>query len=171
MRTTLARATLILLLAANAYAHGDEDHSAPPPAPTQAVAPRATAASDDFEAVAVFEGGKLLLYLDHFASNAPVVGAKVEIEGGPVKGAARETSPGVYAMDAVLAPGRHPLTIAIEAGDSADLLSATLELAAAAPAATLPGTWRNTLAWSIAVLLVLAAGIRLMLRRTRKDAP
>lgn len=170
MRATLARAALILLLAANAHAHGDEDHSAPPPPPTQAVSPRAAAASDDFEAVAVLEGGKLLVYLDRFASNAPVAGAKLEVEGGPLKGAAREIAPGVYAMDATLAPGRHPLTITIEAGEIADLLSATLEIVAPTAATAAVGAWRNTLAWSIAALLVLAAGVKLLRRRTRKEA-
>jgi hypothetical protein len=39
-----------------AYAHGDEDHGAPPPPVTQSMAPRAVAATEEFEVVAVLEG-------------------------------------------------------------------------------------------------------------------
>ena len=171
MRTPLAIAALLLQVAANVHAHGGEDHSAPPPPPTQAVAPRAAAATEEFEAVVVLDAGKLLLYLDRFASNAPVAGAKVEIEGGPFKGVANETSPGIYALDAKSVPaGKHPLTITIEAGDSADLLSASLDIGPPAPAAPEAPGWRNALAWTVAGLLVLAAGLKLMRRRTRKDA-
>jgi hypothetical protein len=82
-------------------------------------APRATARSEEFEAVAVLEDEKLVLYLDRFASNAPVIGAKVDIEGDGLKGVATETLPGVYVMDAVsLAPAQQSLTISIEAGAS-----------------------------------------------------
>jgi hypothetical protein len=127
-------AALFLAAPIKVFAHGDEDHGAPVPVVGLSAAPRATARSEEFEAVAVLEGKKLVLYLDRFASNAPVIGAKVDIEGDGLKGVATETLPGVYVMDAVsLAPAQQSLTISIEAGDSADLLLATLD---AAPAPT-----------------------------------
>lgn len=155
-----------------AFGHGDEDHGAPAPTVSQAVAPRAVASSEEFEAVAVLEDGKLLVYLDHFASNAPVFGAKVEIEGGGLKGVATESSPGVYGIAAAaLTPARHHLTISIETADSADLLSATLDLAPTPAAAGQPHVhgWSEWLVWLGAGALALLGGVLLAMRR-RKHA-
>lgn len=133
MKVLVPAAFFLLFAASAAFGHGDEDHSEPAPVPSQAinqaVSPRATTASENFEVVAVLEGGKLALYLDRFASNEPVAGAKVEIEGGGLQGLAAESSPGVYAMSAAsITPSKHPLTITVEAGDDIDLLSATLDV-------------------------------------------
>lgn len=169
MKSVVIIASLLFATPA-AFGHGDEDHGAPAPAVSQAVSPRATASSEEFEAVAVLEGGKLLVYLDHFASNAPVGGAKVEIEGGGLKGVAKESSPGVYGIDAAaLSPARHPLTIAIETADSADLLSATLDVAPAPAGLPHAHGWGEWLVWLGAGVLALLGGVLLAMRR-RKQA-
>lgn len=128
------------LLSAAAWAHGDESHDTAPPALGQAVAPRADAHSEVFELLIVAEGEQLRLYLDDFASNAPISGARIEVERGTTwKAQAREHAPGEYLLKApwLNQPGAHPLSFTLEAGQQADLLAATLTLpATAAPAAS-----------------------------------
>lgn len=158
---------LLLSVAAAAFAHGGDDHDAPPPAVSRAVAPRAAAASEEFEAVVVLDGGKLRLYLDRFASNEPVAGARVEIEGAGLNGVATEESPGVYGLAAAALPvAKHPLTIAIETADSADLLSATLEIAAPPAGGVQAHGWSEWLVWLGAA--VLAGGLWWAIRRRKK---
>ena len=128
------------LLSAAAWAHGDESHDTAPPALGQAVTPRADAHSEVFELLIVAEGEQLRLYLDDFASNAPISGARIEVERGTTwKAQAREHAPGEYLLKApwLNQPGAHPLSFTLEAGQQADLLAATLTLpATAAPAAS-----------------------------------
>ena len=141
---------LMPLLTGNAFAHGGEEHDeAAAPGVAVEAGPHASAASEDFEFVAVAQGGQLLIYLDRFATNEPVAGAAIEIESGAFKAVANAVAPGVYTVagDAFKTPGRHPLTITIEtdakSGGDSDLLSATLEVAPqaadAAPAKPWPG--------------------------------
>lgn len=172
MKQTLTMLALALAISGPAWAGGDSSdghtHAAPEPVRIQASAPRAAAFSEEFEAVVVIEGKQLLLYLDRFASNAPVDGAQVEIEGSGLKGAAVETSPGVYVMaDAALAPGSHALTIAIETADSADLLTATLEIAAAQADAHTHG-WSEWVVWLGAGAIVLFGGVLVALRQRKQ---
>jgi LPXTG-motif cell wall-anchored protein len=159
-----------------AYAHGDEDHGAKAPVLTQSVAPRAFAVTDDFELVAVLEAKKFLIYLDRFATNEPVLKAKLEVEGAGVKAYASETSPGVYVLDMpLLAAGKYPLTITLEAGEISDLLSLSLEVVAPANNVSDHSGWATKLtgtagtAWlSASVLLLLLAGAGVLLARRRK---
>lgn len=170
MKAAAIIAALFLSAPLVVLAHGDEDHGAPAPAVSRSVAPRAVASSEEFEAVVVHDGKTLVLYLDRFASNAPVAGAKVEIEGAGLKGAAAETSPGVYAMGAASVPAaRHPLTISIETSDSADLLSATLEVVPPpAGVVRVPGR-REWLVWTGAGVLGLLAGALWVIRRRKQS--
>jgi hypothetical protein len=177
-----AAIVLALLLAGNAFAHGGEDHgdgAAATPAAAVEAGPRATAASEDFEFVALTQGDKLLIYLDRFATNEPVAGATIEIESGAFKAVAAAVAPGVYSVpgDAFEAPGRHALTVTIEtdakSGGVSDLLSATLDVAAPKTAApegnsplTLAGFSPTTLAFGVAVVL-LAIGAIAWRRRAR----
>ena len=146
-----------LLLALPAWSHDGEDHGAPPPTVRQAVAPRAEAKSEDFELLLVLQPPALLIYLDAWASNAPVPGARLELSGNGVKGVATEIAPGVYQLaPANLGPGRHALTLSVETADSADLLAVQLEVPSAAPApGTAPSPWPG-LKWLGASALLLA---------------
>ena len=166
--------TCIALFAAAfaAFGHGGEDHGAPPPAIGQDVAPRAAAATEDFEVVAALEGRHLVVYVDRFASNEPVANAKVEVDGAGLKGLAAEAAPGTYVMDlaATLPPAKHALTISIEAADSADLLTATLDTSLATPGTAHVHGWSEWIVWTVAVLLLLASGALLAVRRSRKKA-
>ncbi len=160
-------ATLFVLtaLALTARAHGDEDHgdeAAPSPVVAEA-GPRATAASEDFELVALPQGGQLLIYLDRFATNEPVADAEVEIESGVFKAVATARGSGVYSVagDAFKASGRHPLTVMIQtsakSGGVSDLLSATLEVAPPAASIAPPARrWANAASFAVAALALLA---------------
>ena len=49
-------------------------------AATSNLAPRAEAASEQYELVAIARGGDLVIYLDRFATNESVDGASIEVE-------------------------------------------------------------------------------------------
>lgn len=94
LNKTLAAALAVLVmngLSMPAMAHGGEDHgeSKPAVAAPTTTQMRTGTASADFELVAVVEDSKLMLYLDHFASNEPVADAKLEIESGAFKAMAK----------------------------------------------------------------------------------
>ena len=159
-----------------AWAGGDssDGHShAPAASPvTTPMAPRAVAATDEFEVVAILEGKQLQVYVDRFASNAPVTKAKVEIEGAGLKGLARETAPGVYTMAVAqtISPNKYPLTIGIEVGDTADLLTATLDIPHPEATAENAVWWKQWPAWvalTFALLLMAASGTLLARRAQR----
>ena len=172
---------LTIALSALAHAGGDasDGHShgeATKPSMTADVGPRASAQTEEFELVAVLEGRKLTLYLDRFATNQPVADAKIEVESGVIKAVATQVSPGVYSLpgEAFANPGKYPLAISVQAGDSGDLLTVTLDLpravAGAAPAAgTAPViSWSN---WAVegAAGALLLAGAALAAVRRRKN--
>ncbi|MBI4742405.1 MAG: hypothetical protein HY777_12840 [Betaproteobacteria bacterium] len=163
--------TIVLcVLAFSAFGHGGEDHGAPPPAVSQNVEPSAATASDNFEVVVALEGKKLLLYIDRFASNEPVANATVEVEGAGLKGLAGEVAPGTYLMEiaAAIPAGRHPLTISIDAGETGDLLSATLDTSLSEPAVAHAHGWGEWLVWGVAALLLAGAAL-LSARRHKKS--
>jgi hypothetical protein len=169
-----ARAFLLAtVIAFPAWAGGDASdghtHGAPAaaPVPVTAGAPRAVAATEDFEVVGVLEGKHLVVYADRFASNEPVAKAKVEIEGAGLNGLARETAPGTYVMDlaAGLPPAKHALTIGIEAGDTADLLSATLDTTLTAASSEHVHGRAEWVVWIVAALLLTASALLVYRRR------
>lgn len=170
MRSLLAGAALTCL-AWSALAHGDEDHSEPRTAETpqaSALAPRAEAQTDAFELVATLEQDRLVLTIDRFDTNEPVVGAQVEVATGTTQTMAHPSSPGVYwvPQGGLGQPGRHPLTFTIEADDNADLLTATLEVPppAAIAAATLEPA--RSMVWGLGGIALLT-GVGLMTLRRR----
>jgi hypothetical protein len=169
---TALLAAALLGIAPAVVGHGGEDHGAPPPAVSQAVAPRASAATEEFEVVAVLEEKQIVIYVDRFASNEPVAHAKIELEGAGLKGIASEVAPGTYVMGLATAipPARHPLTISIEAGDTADLLSANLDTSPAVDHQVHVAGWSVWAVWIIAALLLVASGALLLARRTREKA-
>lgn len=178
MRPVLLMAGIALSLAAAsnlASAHGGEDHGeAAAPVPAAAAAPRASAQTEEFELLAVFEGKRLLLTLDRFATNAPVVDAQIDIESaGILKAVALPVSPGVYAVtvpEGVFAkPGKYPLEITVQAGEIADLMSASLEITPPASPGGIQGGSQggSRSVWVGAALLILGALALLTLWRRK----
>lgn len=158
------------------FAGGDssDGHSHAPTAPvpvSQSVTPRAVAATEEFEVVAILEGKKLLVYVDRFASNEPVAQAKVEIEGAGLKGIASETTPGTYVLEIATAipQAKHPLTISIEAGDTVDLLSATLDTSAPVDNVMHAHGWSEWAAWILSGSLLLVTVILFAARRYKRS--
>ena len=83
--------------AAPAFAHGDEDHGPQALATTPAASQlRAIATSEDYEVVAIVKGDNLLIYVDRFADNSPVTGAKLIVTLGTVELRPEATPEGVY---------------------------------------------------------------------------
>jgi hypothetical protein len=167
-----------LMLASPAWSHGDEDHSHDEEPVLQAapsLIPRASAQSEEFELVAVLAEQQLTLYLDHYASNAPVTDAQIEVESGAFKAVALQTEPGVYTLPgaAFKQPGKYPLVFSIETETSADLLTTTLEVPqpVLAAAASEHGE-DHRLIWAAAAALVLlvvgVAGFVVLRRRHAK---
>ena len=174
---TLLLGTALAAAALPALAHGDEDHSEPhavATAPMAAQGPRAEAQTDAFELVASLEQDRLVLHIDRFDTNEPVEGAQVEVDTGTMQAKATQSSPGVYwvAQGTLGQPGKHPLTITIETEDTADLLTATLEVTAA-PAATASGPKSEPrMAWGLGgTLLLSGAGLLALRRRPRATSP
>ena len=159
-----AVAVVLFSVAFSAFGHGGEDHGAPPPPVTQAVEPRAAAATEEFEVVTSLEGKKLVVYVDRFASNEPVV------QGAGLKGVASETTPGTYVLDVAtpLPPAMHPLTISVEAGDSIDLLCATLDTTASVTTEVHTHGWREWVVWALPGALLLITGIWFAVRRHKR---
>lgn len=161
---------LTAAIALAAWAHGGEDHGdAAAVIPSADAAPRTTAATENFELVAVLEGKNLMLYLDRFATNEPVANAEIEVESGAFKAIATRQGPGLYALpgENFALPGRHPLTISIQAEDSADLLTATLDIAAPAASAGHARSRGEWAVWSGAGTLLLIGGGLIALRRRK----
>ena len=127
-----------------ATAHEGHKHGDEPPPPTVQTAPRATAASPLFELVAVANGTGLTVYLDRFDTNAPVIGAILDVEtpAGPVS-AVQDGD--IYLLEAPWAanPGTYELLFTVAADTDIDFLTATLiipEPLVVAPAAAPPFT-------------------------------
>lgn len=165
------------LIFATGLANAHEGHNEAPKSSIKTeAAPRAEAQTDLFELVAMPGNGQLTIYLDRFASNEPVVGAKVEVESGTWKAVAITAGDGIYRVNAPLfaKPGSYPLLFTVQAGADADLLETTVLVSAAvgtdkdndAHPAVAGWMW-----WSgSAALLALGVGL-LRFRYTRPGQP
>ena len=160
----------VITLSAALHAHEGEDHGGAAPAVSMPLAPRIEAHSPDFEIVAIVEKDALVIYLDRYATNEPMKGAKLEVEIAGKTVAAQERGEGVYVAGAgaLSAPGKHDVVFSVQAGNAADLLPGTLTIAAPAENRTAS---RFPLKWVIpAVAVLLAALAALFLVRRRKRA-
>ena len=79
---------LVVILTSPKLAIAGDDHGEAVPAAAGTASPRVSSSSDLFELVGIAQGEKLVIYLDRFATNAPVLAAKIEVETGAAKGLA-----------------------------------------------------------------------------------
>lgn len=154
------------------YAHEGEDHtSSQPGLVATGVSPRAEAASENFELVAVARGGTLTVYLDRRSSNEPVTGATVSVETPAGSVDAVADLDGTYALAAPWSaqPGGHDLIFTVASDGSAEVLAATLQVPPAIGADTEGSTpspaggtfvsgWRDRIGRGDPALLGAAAG-------------
>jgi hypothetical protein len=135
---------------------------------TQVLAPRVEANSTEFALLGILQGNDLVLYLDHYASNEPISGARIELESGDHKVAPSPQPDGSYRAPAgpLAAPGEHALVISIDAGTGSDLLDATLPVPAE-PAPPSPDGTSGAAQWPLGwiagggALVLAVAGIAL----------
>jgi len=132
---------LLLSTQAPVSAHAGHDDEAPAAASPAGAAPRAEAASAEFELVGVVKGQALIITLDRFATNEPVTDGAIEVAEGDSTVTAKVQEDGTYLLSApwVGRPGKHDLTFTVTAGDTADLLTATLYVPEAPHTAAVAG--------------------------------
>ncbi len=120
-------------------AHGPNGEHLDAPAPLRAASalPRVQAQSESFELVAELQAGELVIWVDRYTTNEPVLGAKLEVESGALKAMASfRAAQGDYAVSdaallkALAVPGEHTLVFTLVAGSDSDLLDGTLVSAA-----------------------------------------
>ncbi|MFM9880033.1 MAG: hypothetical protein ACKVOO_06455 [Burkholderiaceae bacterium] len=175
MKTTLVAIFIVvpswlLVAVAGGDASDGHSHDAAPAALNSPALPRFAAQSDLFEAVGVLTGAELSIFVDRFASNEPVLAAKVELESGSVKAAASfHADQGDYRTpsEPFKKPGTYPITLTITAGDQTDLLVGELVVPdpqAQSTSASAARPWFKWLGWA-AGGLVLALAALLILRK------
>ena len=165
-----------LALAGPGHDHGDEK-----PVATNAASPRFDAHSDTFEVVGMLKGGELIVTVDRFATNEPVLNAKVELESGSTKAIGTftaETGDYRFAGAPFAKPANHPVTLTITAGKDIDLLSGNLQIAdphaghehAHAGGWAAWGKWAGIAGGAVGGLLVLATLVITWRRKRQRPA-
>ncbi len=116
-------------------AHGPNGEHLDAPARTSAASslPRVEAHSEAFELVAELRATALVIMVDRYETNEPVLDAKLEVESGGLKAVAafRHESGDYVVTDAALlkalgTAGEHGLVFTLVAGAESDLLDGTL---------------------------------------------
>lgn len=129
---------LLLMLGSSSsiWAHAGEDHSE-----AKVILPTTTAVSTVVEASTAavelsgtLEDGHLMVYLDHFADNRPILDAHVEMEMGSFVTTTEADAEGRYplAADPLNAPGQYELIFTISSPEVQELLIAQLTIPEAA---------------------------------------
>jgi hypothetical protein len=164
--------------APGAHGPGGEHLDQKPTASAGASRPRLEAKSELFELVARLESGQLVVFVDRFDTNEPVLGAKLEVETGPHKAAAAfRAESGDYAVSdaallgALAAPGEHALVFTLSAGADADLLDGTLSVAQPSTAAAHGTAHEHATEWTVwigaGMLALVLVGVVVAWRRLR----
>ena len=143
-----------------ALAHAGHDHG-PTIAVAATVAPRFEAVSDDFELIAVLKGPDLILTLDRFRTNEPVVDAKIDATVNNRPGVVTAVGDGTFKLSSpfLTTPGRVELLLTVQAGPLTDLLAGAIEIPGAAMIVERPKKWWQRLPVSQEALAVGLAGV------------
>lgn len=123
---------LILLMPHVVSAHGDEDHGDEARAPVSLPASGSPLelTSPDVELVGVLQDGKLTIFADRYATNEPILNAKIELEsdGRKLQLLATKESSYTATADWLKQPGTHEVVVSVEANGLKDLLIGTLKI-------------------------------------------
>jgi hypothetical protein len=125
----LASITMFLSGFALASPGHDHSHDAAPQTAAASALPRFEAHSELFEVVGVLHEDELSVFVDRFNSNAPVLGAKVELESASAKAAGQfheDHGDYSFALASFKKPGSHPITLTITDGEDIDMLAGNL---------------------------------------------
>lgn len=156
----LSLAAFLLGAGVPAAAGDGHDHGDAAPAVAGTALPRFAAVSETFELVGVLDGKQVTLYLDRFADNAPVRGAKIELEIAGAKFSAQAHGDDAYevVLKEAPKPGVLPITATVTAGTEVDLLAGELDLHEAphAEEAVHEHSWKEVAGWAIGGLAALA---------------
>lgn len=179
-----AVAMAMAVAATPAWAGPGHDHGDAPAAATGTASPRFSAHSDLFELTGIVKDKTIILYLDEFASNAPVVRATIELElqgrsGAALKLLAVPAEEGTFAiaLTSPLAEGSFAVTATVRAAADGkpleDLLSGSLDIHAGSRHAPETGShqwlWRyGGLGAALAAILGVVTWIRLRAMRLRR---
>lgn len=166
MRTLVGFAlALSLAFPGPALAADDHGHDHGGGAAQEAEAsPRLESHSDLFELVGIVENGRMTVYLDRYATNEPVVGAKVEFEAGADKGVAAPQPDGTYLVElaALGKPGQIPFSFTVSKDADTDLLAGELVIEdehADEETASPWAAWKAWAGWAVAGVLALVAAV------------
>ncbi len=137
--------------------------------------PVVTAESEQFEIVGRWYAAGLQFHVDRAEGNAPVENAQLAVEAfGKEITAAYDAATGVYRIDdaawlaPLRAPGEHPLSFTLLAGEDADLLAGDLLVSAevdAGPQATTAFDWKIGL---LLPLVLVSLGMFVWRRRAQR---
>ena len=120
----------VVALSVSVFAGEGHDHGeAKTPAGAVVASPRFQGHSDLFEVVGILKGDELSITIDRYATNEPVLDAKVEVESGALKKiAAFHADHGDYSLPAesFRKPGTYPILLTIVSGKDTDLIAGDL---------------------------------------------
>ncbi len=158
--------TTLTGMASEGHDHGEAAATTAAPS-----TPRFSAHSDLFEMVGIVTRGQMVVYLDRYASNEPVTGARIDFEAGADKGTATPQPDGTYLIQlATLGqPGNTAFSFTVTAGNDTDLLAGDLNISDGHAHADAGRPWLRWVAWlgfGLAVVVALA-GAALLVRRQR----
>ena len=169
--TLLSGAVLI----APSWAGEGHDHGeAAPAAAAGAASSRISSSSDLFELVGVVERGEMVIYLDRFATNMPVIDARIEVEVGTGKGLAEAQPDGTYHFSnaALNQAGTVPVSFTVSAGPDTDLLAGDLVIGEASHDDAVHAAARPWWQWTglalAAALILVAVAVGVKRRRSLK---
>jgi RND family efflux transporter MFP subunit len=118
----------------------------------------------------ILHDGKLTLYADHYASNEPILDAKIELENNGRVIPAKAEPDGSYSApgDWLQQPGKYDLIASVEAPEFQDLIVGRIEIVASTPTAQAHSVWRYGKWLGGVAALVLALFVLLQVLRRRK---
>ena len=170
---SLASLALFLITPiSSAFAHGG-DEAGEVTGEVAPALPRFEAANERFEVVGRVQSDELKIWLDDFATNAPITGAKIEVSVGGRKVAAELEADGTHAIAFPEAdkPGSYPISLSILGAGAPVLMGGTLvigeEEAHSEPKEGLPMMW---LIGGGALALIAVGGGLVLARRRRAVA-
>lgn len=148
------------LLFAPAVADDGHNHDAAPAGAAGPALPRFSASSELFELVGVVNGKQLTVYLDRFADNSPVKGARIDLEVGGTSVPLEEHSEGEFegTLAHELKPGVTPVTATVAAGKDTDILAGELDVHEEEHSKVAAASkWSPYVGWTAAAVILVSA--------------